>query len=109
MQTFSLSAPAKLNRFLHIVGQRGDGYHKLQTIFHLVDYCDTLYFTVRKDNKVNLVVRKDKDAVGKQITNLADKHNFSSCSVITTIKFTTLRRGYSVNQEDPNRRRFGRR
>jgi 4-diphosphocytidyl-2-C-methyl-D-erythritol kinase len=42
-------APAKLNLFLHIVGRRADGYHQLQTLFQLVDLCDTVAITVRDD------------------------------------------------------------
>ncbi len=38
-------APAKLNLFLHITGQRDDGYHYLQTVFQLLDYGDWLWFT----------------------------------------------------------------
>jgi 4-diphosphocytidyl-2-C-methyl-D-erythritol kinase len=33
-------APAKLNLFLHITGRRADGYHTLQTVYQLLDYCD---------------------------------------------------------------------
>lgn len=39
-----VSAPAKLNLFLQITGQRDDGYHDLQTLFQLVDYGDSLTF-----------------------------------------------------------------
>lgn len=39
-------APAKLNLMLHIVGRRSDGYHELQTVFQLLDWCDTLEITV---------------------------------------------------------------
>ncbi|MDO8330430.1 MAG: 4-(cytidine 5'-diphospho)-2-C-methyl-D-erythritol kinase [Fluviicoccus sp.] len=42
----TLPAPAKLNLFLHITGRRADGYHTLQTLFALLDYGDTLHFTV---------------------------------------------------------------
>jgi 4-diphosphocytidyl-2-C-methyl-D-erythritol kinase len=41
----TLPAPAKLNLFLHITGQRPDGYHELQTVFQLLDYGDMLTFT----------------------------------------------------------------
>jgi len=37
-----LQCPAKLNLFLHITGRRDDGYHCLQTIFQIIDLCDTL-------------------------------------------------------------------
>ena len=46
-------APAKLNLFLHITGRRPDGYHALQTVFQLLDWGDTLHFTVRADGRVH--------------------------------------------------------
>lgn len=36
-------APAKINLFLHVVGQRADGYHLLQTVFCLLDFNDTIH------------------------------------------------------------------
>ncbi len=48
-------APAKLNLFLHITGQRKDGYHLLQTAFQFLDYSDELYFDLRNDDKVKLL------------------------------------------------------
>ena len=45
-------APAKLNRFLHIVGRRLDGYHLLQTVFQFIDRCDYLSFEPRADGLV---------------------------------------------------------
>ena len=47
-------APAKLNLFLHVVGRRDDGYHLLQTVFRLIDLCDTLEFAPRADGAVRL-------------------------------------------------------
>lgn len=40
-----LSAPAKINLCLKIVGRRADGYHNLQTAFQLLDFCDQLSFS----------------------------------------------------------------
>ena len=40
----TLPAYAKINLFLHILGQRTDGYHNLQTIFQFVDLKDSLTF-----------------------------------------------------------------
>ena len=48
-------APAKLNLFLHITGQRPDGYHELQTVFQFLDYGDELRFRLRSDNQVNRI------------------------------------------------------
>jgi len=46
-------APAKLNLFLHVPGQRADGYHLLQTVFQLIDYGDTLHFSLREDGVIH--------------------------------------------------------
>ena len=46
-------SPAKLNLFLHIISQRDDGYHYLQTIFQLLDYGDELNFNIRNDGQIN--------------------------------------------------------
>ena len=45
-------APAKLNLFLHITGRREDGYHLLQSVFMLIDWCDTLHFELRRDARI---------------------------------------------------------
>ncbi len=47
-------APAKLNLFLHVVGRRPDGYHLLQTAFRLIERCDWLRFSPRRDDEVKL-------------------------------------------------------
>jgi 4-diphosphocytidyl-2-C-methyl-D-erythritol kinase len=46
-------APAKLNLFLHINGRREDGYHLLQSVFMLVDWCDHLHFECRADGVIS--------------------------------------------------------
>ena len=48
-------APAKLNLFLHIVGRHGDGYHRLQTAFQLLDWGDTVRLRVRADGSLHRV------------------------------------------------------
>ena len=45
-------APAKLNLFLQIVGRRADGYHLLQTVFHLLDWADRVRLRVRHDGVI---------------------------------------------------------
>lgn len=39
-------SPAKLNLFLHVTGQRANGYHELQTAFQLLDWGDRMRFEV---------------------------------------------------------------
>ena len=48
-----IKAPAKINRFLHIVGQRKDGYHLLQSVFQLIDLHDDIYLTASADGLVH--------------------------------------------------------
>jgi 4-diphosphocytidyl-2-C-methyl-D-erythritol kinase len=45
-------APAKLNLFLHVTARRTDGYHELQTLFQLIDLCDSIAITVREDGRI---------------------------------------------------------
>ena len=49
---YDVAAPAKLNLFLHVVGRRADGYHLLQSVFVLIDWCDTLHFERRADGRL---------------------------------------------------------
>ena len=53
-------APAKLNLFLHITGRRADGYHLLQSVFMLIDWCDELQFDIRPHSPA--ISRQDLDA-----------------------------------------------
>ena len=63
-------SPAKINLFLHINSKRKDGYHNLQSIFQLLDYCDELSFNIRQDGVIartsgNEDVPKDQDLIIK--------------------------------------------
>lgn len=50
---YDVPAPAKLNLFLHITGRRADGYHLIQSVFMLIDWCDTLHFELRRDGIIS--------------------------------------------------------
>lgn len=54
-------APAKLNLFLRILGRRADGYHRLQTVFQLLDWGDTVWLRARDDGRI---VREGSDDYG---------------------------------------------
>lgn len=56
---FKFPAPAKLNLFLHVVGQRNDGYHELETLFQFLDYSDTIEVTVTTDSEISLLTPID--------------------------------------------------
>ncbi|QMU61533.1 MAG: 4-(cytidine 5'-diphospho)-2-C-methyl-D-erythritol kinase [Gammaproteobacteria bacterium] len=62
MQTWS--APAKLNLFLHIIGQREDGYHLLQSAIQFIDLCDELTFNSRAD--ANIVCKNSNSSISQQ-------------------------------------------
>ncbi len=45
-------APAKLNLFLRITGKQADGYHRLQTVFRLLDWGDRVGLRLRGDGHI---------------------------------------------------------
>lgn len=49
-----ISAPAKLNLFLHITGKRADGYHLLESLFMFTEYGDELAFEPADDLSLRL-------------------------------------------------------
>ena len=51
----TLRSPAKLNLFLHIIGRRDDGYHLLQSVFQLIDWCDTIHLKSISENEVRRI------------------------------------------------------
>ena len=53
--SLSLRSPAKLNLFLHIIGRRADGYHLLQSVFQLIDWCDTIHLKSIAENEVRRI------------------------------------------------------
>src|SRR5256885_11998742 len=61
-------APAKLNLFLHVTGRRADGYHELQTLFQLIDLCDTVAISVREDGQIERPVGPPEVAAEADLT-----------------------------------------
>lgn len=77
-------APAKLNLFLRITGQRADGYHNLQTVFQLLQWGDTVRLNVRADGLVNNSTSRQYNVAPEQdITVKAARtlQAFSHCSL----------------------------
>jgi 4-diphosphocytidyl-2-C-methyl-D-erythritol kinase len=50
-----LHCPAKLNLFLHVIGRREDGYHLLQSVFQLIDWCDVLTLNPISENEIRRI------------------------------------------------------
>lgn len=45
----TISAPAKLNLVLEVIGKRDDGYHEISSLMHTVNLYDTLSFELAED------------------------------------------------------------
>ena len=92
MTTLTLPSPAKLNLFLHITGQRSNGYHELQTLFQLLDYGDELSFNLRSDNKITLTPSiegvNDNDNLIVRAAKLLQKH--SQCTLGADIQLKKI-------------------
>ncbi len=83
-------APAKLNLFLHITGEREDGYHNLQTLFQILDVGDELAFRIRDDGVIRRVsdvdgVPEAQDLVVRAAT-LLQAYASASCGVDIYLK-----------------------
>ncbi len=53
-QVIETLSPAKLNLFLHVTGQRDNGYHELQTAFQLLDWGDRMRFEITETPGIKL-------------------------------------------------------
>lgn len=80
-------APAKLNLFLHITGRRSDGYHNLQTLFQLIDFCDELQFNLRSDTEIT---------VTDPITNIATEKHLAYKAARLLQEYTGVKRGVDI-------------
>jgi 4-diphosphocytidyl-2-C-methyl-D-erythritol kinase len=77
-QFHRFSSPAKLNLFLHIVGQRADGYHELETIFQFLNYGDSIEIKTTNSNDIELLtpiegVKNQDNLIVKAATLLQKK------------------------------------
>ncbi|TYK65531.1 4-(cytidine 5'-diphospho)-2-C-methyl-D-erythritol kinase [Colwellia echini] len=75
-------SPAKINLFLHIVGQRPDGYHNLETLFQFLNYSDTITLTVTEQPSISLLtpiegVNNEDNLIVKAAKLLKSKCNTS--------------------------------
>ncbi len=45
----TLTAPAKINLVLEVLGKREDGYHEIRSVMQTISLCDTLDFTLHRE------------------------------------------------------------
>ena len=88
--SLTLRSPAKINLFLHIIGQRADGYHLLQSAFQLIDWCDTIYLRSTQDNKIHRInpipgVQPENDLVVRA-ARLLNEHCHTQHGVEISVK-----------------------
>src|SRR5437773_5045049 len=87
----TVAAPAKINLFLHIVGRRSDGYHLLESLFVLIDWCDTITLTRRADAEIVRVgavagVSEANDLAVRAAQALRDATGFGDGVTIEIVK-----------------------
>jgi len=75
--SLTLRSPAKLNLFLHIVGRRPDGYHLLQSVFQLIDWCDSVHLKRISENDIRRInpisgIKPEQDLVVRAAKLLKD-------------------------------------
>jgi 4-diphosphocytidyl-2-C-methyl-D-erythritol kinase len=68
MAPCTVSAPAKINLHLEVLGLRPDGFHELAMVMQTIDLADTLRFTATADARVSLVC--DRPELPTDGTNL---------------------------------------
>jgi len=98
-------APGKLNLFLHVVGRRPDGYHRLQTAFQFIDLCDELRFWRRPAGVVDRVsdvpgVPADNDLCVRAARLLAGRAPASPGVAIEIAKRLPLQGGVGGGSSD---------
>lgn len=54
MPPCTVTAPAKINLHLEVLGLRPDGFHELAMVMQSIDLADTLSFSVSADSQVSL-------------------------------------------------------
>jgi 4-diphosphocytidyl-2-C-methyl-D-erythritol kinase len=84
---YDLSAPAKLNLFLHVIGRRADGYHLLQTVFRLIDLADTLHI----DSLASSEIERETD-----MPDVAVQDDLVVKAAIALRKATGVKRGARI-------------
>lgn len=54
MVSLTVKSPAKLNLYLNVLEERGDGYHEIETVFERIDLVDEIKLTETQGSKIEL-------------------------------------------------------
>jgi 4-diphosphocytidyl-2-C-methyl-D-erythritol kinase len=98
-------APGKLNLFLHVVGRRADGYHRLQTAFQFIDLADDICFLRRPAGIIERItdvpgVPVDDDLVLQAARTLAARAPDRAGVAIELIKNLPIQAGVGGGSSD---------
>ena len=106
--TITWDAPAKLNLYLHVTGQRGDGYYNLDSLIVFTELCDSL--SVRKSDTLSLNIDgpfatafdgvEDDNLVLKAARLLAEAANISALAEISLNKCLPVAAGLGGGSSD---------
>ncbi len=86
----SFQAPAKINLFLHIVGQRKDGYHLLQSVFRLLDFYDTIHLKPNNNGSIKRV---------RDMANLPVENDLCMRAAVLLQHHTGCKKGVDITLE----------
>jgi len=78
MTSIILSAPAKVNLFLKVLGKRKDGYHDIYTVFEKISLADTVTISLRRLGGIKVssdktITRDMKDNIAYKAAELVTK------------------------------------
>ncbi len=98
-----ISSPAKLNLFLHVIGQRADGYHLLESLFVPIASSDTLNFYVSEDQvgQVHLDIKSyinQFDVVSHDVDTSDFIHNNLVMRAARLLQTLAINKGFSLEQ-----------
>lgn len=79
MQSYSLIAPAKINLYLEIIGDRPDGFHELVMILQSIELADRI--DIQPSDTQNIYIYCDHPEVPTDKTNLAYRAAKLMCDV----------------------------
>ena len=86
----TVSAPAKLNLSLDVIGRRDDGYHLLRTVMQTVDWCDTVTVDLSSEGEIRLVCDGEIPA---------DEKNTAYRAAVLFREYTGRQEGYTIRVE----------
>ncbi len=76
MNYLNCKSYAKLNSCLHVINKRVDGYHNIESIFHTIDFYDTLNF--KKNNLKKICFNTNSSHINSEINLVTKAFNIIS-------------------------------